>query len=113
LEALRNLGGSGSLEEIVPEVAKVMSLEDTQLEILHNPENGGQTEFEYRLAWTRTYLKKFGLLENSARGVWALTPMGSSTPNINQKEVVAFVKSLDRAKADEETFEITGDEITA
>ena len=28
------------------------------------------------LAWSRNYLKRFGLLENSSRGVWALTAAG-------------------------------------
>ena len=28
-----------------------------------------QTELEYRLAWARTYLKKYGAIENSSRSV--------------------------------------------
>lgn len=28
---------------------------------------------EYRLAWARTYLKKYGLVENPERGTWVLT----------------------------------------
>jgi restriction system protein len=74
LQALRELGGSGTIEEIVSKTAEIMGLSDEQLDIPHKPEKGGsRTEFEYRLAWTRTYLKKYGLLENSSRGVWALT----------------------------------------
>ena len=52
------------------------------------------TEIEYRLMWTRTYLKKFGLIENSTRGIWALTAIGTSTENINKKEVVKVVREL-------------------
>lgn len=37
------------------------------------------TEVEYRLTWTRTYMKKVGILENSSRGVWALTAKGHQT----------------------------------
>lgn len=96
LEALRNLGGSGSIDELATEVSRVMQLSDEQLEILHNPEKGGTTEFEYRLAWTRTYLKKYGLLENSSRGVWALTIDGRTTEAVNEKEVTTFVKEQDR-----------------
>lgn len=70
LKALKKLGGSGTIEEIDGEVADIMELSDEQLEVLHNPERSSQTEVEYRLAWTRTYLKKYGLLENSSRGVW-------------------------------------------
>ncbi len=39
--------------------------------------NGPDTEIGYRLAWARTYLKYFGLLSNSARGVWAITEEGT------------------------------------
>lgn len=36
------------------------------------------TEIEYRLTWARTYLKNIGCIEQSARGVWALTDLGSA-----------------------------------
>lgn len=96
LEALRNLGGSGTIEEIYKEVANILELSNEQLEILHNPDRGTQSEVEYRLAWTRTYLKKYGLLENSSRGVWALTPSGSTTEWVDEREVVQFVREQDR-----------------
>ncbi|MBN1965748.1 MAG: restriction endonuclease [Anaerolineae bacterium] len=96
LEALRNLGGSGTIEEIDTEVIRLLGLSDDQVEILHNPERSSQTEVEYRLAWTRTYLKKYGLLENSSRGVWALTPEGRQTSQVNEREVVRFVREQDR-----------------
>ncbi|MEO0563971.1 MAG: winged helix-turn-helix domain-containing protein, partial [Chloroflexota bacterium] len=69
LQALRNLGGSGTIQEIFEEVSELLELSDEQLNELHNPEKSSQTEVEYRLGWTRTYLKKYGLLENSSRGV--------------------------------------------
>ena len=33
-------------------------------------------EVPYRMAWARTYLKQGGVVERTARGVWALTPLG-------------------------------------
>ncbi len=92
LQALRELGGSGTVDEIADKVAQIMGLSDEQLDVLHNPERGAMTEFEYRLAWTRTYLKKYGLLENSSRGVWALTPKGRNISTIDEKEVIRFVR---------------------
>lgn len=92
IEALKNLGGSATIEEMFDEVAQIVELSDEQLEILHNPEKGTQTEIEYRLAWTRTYLKKYGILENSSRGVWALTPEGRNTEQVNPAEVVGYVR---------------------
>lgn len=102
IQALKALGGSGTIEEIANAVAERMNLTDEQLEILHNTERGSQTEVGYRLAWTRTYLKKYGILENSARGVWALTPEGRKTDRVDPVHVKRYVRELDvkaRAKA--------------
>jgi restriction system protein len=107
IQALKNLGGSGTIEEIYNKVAEIMELSDEQLEVLHNPEKGGQTEVEYRLAWARTYLKKYGVIDNSSRGVWALTPMGNKIDRVNRKEVVHVVREqMKKAKqAAEEEIE--------
>lgn len=96
IQALKDLGGSGTIEEIATKVAEITSLTDEQLELLHNPEKGSQTEVEYRLAWARTYLKKYGVLENSSRGVWALTAKGTKLERIDPKAVKQFV--LNRTK---------------
>lgn len=92
IQALKILGGSGTNEEINNKVAEIVKIPPDQLDTLHNPDKGGITEIEYRLMWTRTYLKKFGVLENSARGVWSLTPKGSSLEKVDEKEVVKFVR---------------------
>lgn len=94
LQALKTLGGSGTIEEIYTKVVDELGLSDEQLEILHNPEKSSRTEVEYRLAWTRTYLKKFGLLENSTRGVWSLTNKGRQTEKVNPPKVKRFVRDL-------------------
>ena len=64
IRALKLLGGSGTNEEINNKVAELLKIPAEQLEILHNPEKGGMTEIEYRLMWTRTYLKRFGIITN-------------------------------------------------
>jgi restriction system protein len=92
LQALKMLGGSATIEEIYSKVAELVGLSNEQLEVLHNPEKGGQTEVEYRLAWSRTYLKKFGILENSSRGVWALTPGGRQLDRVDPGAVRRFVQ---------------------
>jgi restriction system protein len=91
IHALKNLGGSGTIEEINARVAEIAQLSDEQLEVLHDPGKGSTTEFEYRIAWTRTYLKKYGLLENSSRGVWALTAKGVQVDRVDPKAVKQFV----------------------
>jgi restriction system protein len=76
VEAIKALGGSGSVEEIVEMVISLLGIPDelvTQPYISKRGNEDGRTQLEYELAWVRTYLKQLGILENSARGVWALT----------------------------------------
>ena len=47
----------------------------------------------YRLAWARNYLKRYGVVNNSSRGIWALTAKGQSVSEVNKQEVNKFVKS--------------------
>ena len=96
LQAMNELGGSGTVEEINNATTEILGLTDEQLEKLHNPERSSQTEVEYRLAWTRTYLKKYGILENSSRGVWALTVKGRKIDSVNPSEVKRY--ALDQYK---------------
>lgn len=104
LQALKSLGGSGTIEEINEKVAEIAKLSDEQLEVLHHPNRGGgQTEVEYRLAWARTYLKRYGVLENSSRGVWALTPAGSKLDRVDEKDVVRTIRA--QIKKDHEESE--------
>jgi restriction system protein len=92
LQALKLLGGSGTNEEINNKVAEIVGIPAELLEILHNPDKGGMTEIEYRMMWTRTYLKRYGVIDNSSRGVWSLTSKGSSIEMVDEKDVVRFVR---------------------
>lgn len=96
MTALVNLGGSGSIDEIYEAVLELEKLDEETLAILHNPEKSSQTEIGYRLAWARTYLKKAGYLENSSRGVWALTDKAKQAPEIDSRKIVNYVRSLDK-----------------
>ena len=107
LRSLRALGGSGSIEEIYDKVVELEKLPDDVLSQLHDPEKSNQTEVGYRLAWARTYLKKYGLLENSARGVWALTAKAKETEQVDPQNVVRTVRSLDNKKSPETDIDIS------
>ena len=96
MKALVNLGGSGSIDEIYEAVVELEKFDEETLAILHNPEKSSQTEIGYRLAWARTYLKKAGYLENSSRGVWALTDKAKQAPKIDSRKIVNYVRSLDK-----------------
>lgn len=96
LQALRQLGGSGSIEEMYAKTVELLGLPDDILAQLHDPEKSSQTEVGYRMAWARTYLRKFGLLDNSSRGVWSLTEKAKSMESVDSSEVVKFVRALDK-----------------
>lgn len=104
--ALHDLGGSGSIEEIYERVIQNLELPDDVLSVLHDPENGNQTEVHYRLAWARTYLKKYGILADSSRGIWSLAKPDLTT--VNPKDVVKTVRDNDKkqkqAKPDAKNF---------
>lgn len=95
--ALKALGGSGSIEEIYDKVVELEHMPEDVVSQLHDPDKSNQTEVGYRLAWARTYLKKFGLLENSSRGIWSLSPKAKDVEAINSQEVVKAVKAAQRA----------------
>ena len=109
LKALHNLGGSGSIEEIEEEVAKNLNLTDDQVNEIHR---GNTSKLSYRLAWARNYLKRYGLLENSSRGVWALTESGLKTTSVDQETVKKKVVTEDkqqRLKDKTKSNDILGD----
>lgn len=96
-EAVKELGGSGSIREIYDKTIEILELSSEIQEIMHG--DSSKTEVEYRLAWTRTYLKKVGILENSSRGVWSLTTKGRELEKINPEEVVQKVREMTFLKA--------------
>ncbi|MFK4474917.1 restriction system protein [Paenibacillus sp. RC73] len=90
LQALHSLGGSSSIAEMEEEVIKILNLSETDVADLHK---GNTTKLSYRLAWARTYLKRFGLLENSSRGIWSLTQRGLTTESVDKKQVKDIVQN--------------------
>ena len=97
VQALQLLGGSGTTEEIYEKVVQLLSVPDKVLEILYG--NTSQSEVEYRLAWSRTYLKKYGLLQNSARGVWSLISTSINLADLDAKEIVRSDREADKSKS--------------
>ena len=69
LRALKELGGSGTVQEIYGKVVEMLDVPDAVLDVLHGDAGNGQTEIEYRLAWARTYLKKFGMTNDRLRTI--------------------------------------------
>ena len=91
IEALHNLGGSGTVSEIEEQVASILNLTQEEVNDIHT---GNRTKLSYRLAWSRNYLKRYGLLDNSSRGVWALTSEGSRVSSVDKAVVKRKVREL-------------------
>lgn len=88
--ALKELGGSGTNDEILNQVIKDLNIPDEVADITHMGKVN-QSELSYQLAWARTYLSKYGVIQNSARSVWSITPNFVSIDVLDEKEIVASV----------------------
>lgn len=104
IEAIKNLGGSAKNDEILSEISKILKLTDEEASELYN--GGNRSVLDYRVAWAKSYLKVYGILSNSTRGVWALTPKGLKTDKVNINEVKKFVKSCEHSSNAEEPTNI-------
>jgi restriction system protein len=108
LDALRELGGSGRPREVIDRVAKNLNISDkTREETLKN----GSSKWDNQVAWARQYLVYAGLIDNSKKGVWILTPLGQKT-TLNEKQgheiflkQVAIYQKARKEKLDEKTIE--------
>ena len=101
LAAIRALGGSATIAEIENRVTADLRLPEDVTQALHG--KGSQTELAYRLSWARTRLKYYGMLDNSARGVWSFTPKGENTSAVDPIEVVRFAQDRHRQQTDDST----------
>lgn len=111
--ALKDLGDSASIAEIDEYVGEHSGLPSELLDLPHNAERSNQTEFQYRLAWARTYLKKAGLIDNSSRGVWVISPDKRDVQTFDPAEIVRTVRELhklERAERDQGDELIDGDD---
>ena len=97
-DALRQMGGSGTNEEIRETVIKILAVPDDKINEMH-PGRSGQTELEYQLAWARTYLKKYGAINNSGRSVWAITQDFFQRDTVDSKDVDRTVRNANRIEA--------------
>jgi restriction system protein len=93
VQSMKQRGGSVTIEELEEDVAGIMKLPESLLAIPHKTDT--RSEFQYQLAWVRTYLKKAGLAQNSLRAVWSLTDAGEK---ISEKELLLVPKKVNWAR---------------
>jgi restriction system protein len=101
VNALKRLGGSASNDELVDEVANALGLSEDVRNV--TDAKRGMSELAYRLAWTRTYLKSWGALANSERGVWSLTDKGERITAADVETIKRDVRAVGTAKRKQAT----------
>lgn len=87
-DVLVAFGGSGSIQQINEGVIAACQNAYPNKTIDRARPNG-QSELEYRISWARSYLKEYGVLENIARGSWAIVP--GKRDRIDAEEIVKSV----------------------
>ena len=102
VDALRELGNSGTPSEVRDRIGKNLGLSDQQIE---EQNKSGASRFHNDLHWARYYLAKEGYLDSSVRGVWSLTEKGIKsdiTPDMAQA-MAKKVQREDRLSCSPET----------
>ena len=103
IKALKEMGGTATPAEITN---KVIELEKYPEEIQTEPQKGDgyRTKLEYRLAWARTYMKKFlNAIEDKSRGLWSLTADGLKLDVSDPKKIIEL--ATENKKKDLKTWQ--------
>lgn len=88
--ALKELGGSGKNDEILDRIVADLNIPDDIVDIQHKGRTN-KSELSYQADWARTYLRIYGVIENSARSVWSITPDYVSVTDLDPRKVVESV----------------------
>ncbi len=76
LDALRAMGGKAKPKDVIDWLIKNEIVTKTDIGAVTK---GGNPSFENRVGWARFYLVKAGFIDDSRRGIWALTEEGKDT----------------------------------
>ena len=102
IEALKELGNSGTPAEVRDIIASKLNLTDEQL---NEQMASGQSRFMNQVAWARFYLSKAGFIASSRRGVWSLTEKAVSS-NLTDETALEIFQEV------HQTFETTTEDET-
>lgn len=98
LDALRALGGSATIQELVDHVIENEGVTEEEQSFMMP--NGRDRRLNYYLGWSRTYLKRGAAAENSSRGVWALTEVGEHITEVaDTRKIHSAVNEEERKRA--------------
>lgn len=102
--ALKKLGGSGKNNEILDQIIKDLQISDEVVDIQHKGRTD-KSELSYQADWARTYLNRYGVIENSARGVWSILPDFVTVDTLDSKEIVKKVTTENTERRSKKSFQ--------
>ena len=101
IEALKDLGGSATIQELDERAVELEGVTEAE-QTFTMPRNENLPRVNYYLAWARTYLKRGNALANSSRGVWALTEIGVAITELEETHAIyekVTLEERDRARS--------------
>lgn len=96
IDALKELGNSGTPSEVREIIANKFHLTDDQL---NEAMASGTPRFLNQVAWARFYLNKDGYIASSKRGVWSLTEKGLASNLTDEQALDVFQTIQDQFQA--------------
>ena len=87
IEALKKIGGSGTIHEIDDKVVEIEGASEEE-QSYQMGSYDPRSRISYYLSWARTFLRRGGAIENSARGVWSLTDQGEAITKYDQTKAI-------------------------
>ena len=105
LNALRELGGSGSPSEVSSLIAKNEKVPE---EVLNETLKSGNSRFYNQACWARQYLAWEGYIDSSIRGIWKLSKSGQDKkiPNDEARDIFLKWVKINALKKDNNKTEI-------
>ncbi len=91
-----NFLGCSSIADIEVAVGLYLKLSEKDLSEISLTQQ--TTNFKYRLAWARFYLKESGYVVNPERGIWVTTKKGRKANSLNPKLIQKTVRDLHKKK---------------
>lgn len=90
LRALKAMGGSGTNEELVAKIIELERIPSDVQAAQHTDHR--QSKLNSNLSWSKFYLKKVLAIDNSSRGVWAITKEGEKLTESDMQFIPAKVR---------------------
>lgn len=92
LDILASIGGSATIAELNEKVIASLNLTEDASSQIYEIDKSGKSIIQTNLSWARSYLKKAGLINNSSRGVWSLTPEYKNGQKVDVDNIARIVR---------------------